>query len=180
MTHFSLPTKLVAVGAAALCMSAPNAQAQSKPDARAAQFQGLLDCKARTEPAERLACYDAAVGALAGAEEKGDIVVVDREQAKAVRKQAFGFNLPSLSLFERGEKPEELDSVTAKVARAYRGGDAKWYFELEDGAVWGQTDTEMLGRQPGKGSTVEIRKAAMGSFFLKSDGQRAIRARRVK
>jgi len=83
-------------------------------------------------------------------------------------------------MFERTEKPEEVDSLASVADRAYRGGDGKWIFELEGGAVWAQTDNETLGRQPAKGSKVEIRKAAMGSYFLKSDGQRAVRARRVK
>lgn len=180
MTYFSTRTKLAALGLVALGLAATPVAAQPQPEGRAAQFQSLLDCKAKVDGAERLACYDAAVGALAGAEQKGDIVVVDREQAKAVRRQAFGFNLPSLAMFERTEKPEEINRMTGQVADAYRGGDGKWVFELEGGAVWAQTDSETLGRQPRKGSKVEVRKAAMGSYFLNSDGQRAVRARRVK
>jgi len=139
-----------------------------------------MDCKAMADPSERLACYDAAVGALDSAEQKGDIVVVDREQAKAVRRQAFGFTLPSLAMFERGEKPEELNEVSLGVERAYRSGEGKWTFELEGGAVWTQNDSETLFREPKKGSKVEIRKASMGGYFMNVDGQRAIRARRVK
>ena len=52
--------------------------------------------------------------------------------------------------------------------------------ELEDGGVWAQTDNELIGHDPHRGSKVEIKKAAMGSFFMKIDGQRALRARRVK
>ena len=64
--------------------------------------------------------------------------------------------------------------------RAYQQGDGKWSLELEDGAVWVQTESATLGRRPKDGSTVEIRKAAMGSYFINIDGQRAIRAKRVK
>ena len=165
---------LLAIGLAAFA-SAP-AGAEERP----AIFKGLMDCKAMTDPSERLACYDAAVGALDSAEQKGDIVVVDREQAKAVRRQAFGFSLPSLAMFERGEKPEELNEVSLAVERAYRSGEGKWTFELEGGAVWTQNDSETLFREPKKGSKVEIRKASMGGYFMNVDGQRAIRARRVK
>jgi len=165
---------LLATGLAAFVM-AP-ASAEERP----AIFKGLMDCKAMADPSERLACYDAAVGALDSAEQKGDIVVVDREQAKAVRRQAFGFTLPSLAMFERGEKPEELNEVSLGVERAYRSGEGKWTFELEGGAVWTQNDSETLFREPKKGSKVEIRKASMGGYFMNVDGQRAIRARRVK
>ena len=147
---------------------------------RSAALRGLADCRAAPDSAQRLACYDAAVAALDAAERAGDLVVVDREQAKAVRRQAFGFSLPSLAMFERGERPEDLDRVTLAVQRAYVGGDGKWTFELEGGAVWVQTDAERLARDPRKGSTVAIRKASMGSYFMNVDGQRAIRARRLK
>ena len=43
-----------------------------------------------------------------------------------------------------------------------------------------QNDSETLFREPKKGSKVEIRKASMGGYFMNVDGQRAIRARRVK
>lgn len=180
MTHFNTRSKLAALAALALLAGADPASAQGPGDARSQVFQGLMDCKAKSDPTERLACYDAAVGAMDAAEKKGDIVVVDREQAKAVRRQAFGFSLPSLAMFEKGETPEELDRVALKVERAYRGGDGKWVFELEGGAVWAQNDSEALFREPKGGSKVEIRKASMGSYFMNVDGQRAIRARRVK
>lgn len=168
------------MAAMALIAGADQASAQAAKNARAQVFQGLMDCKAKADPTERLACYDAAVGAMDVAEKKGDIVVVDREQAKAVRSQAFGFTLPSLAMFEKGQTPEELDRVAMKVDRAYRGGDGKWVFELEGGAVWAQSDTETLFREPKAGSKVEIRKATMGGYFMNVDGQRAVRARRIK
>jgi len=180
MTHFKTRSKLAALAALTLIAGADQASAQAAKDARAQVFQGLMDCKGKSDPAERLACYDAAVGAMDVAEKKGDIVVVDREQAKAVRRQAFGFTLPSLAMFEKGESPEELDKVALKAERAYRGGDGKWVLELEGGAVWAQTDNEALFREPKSGSKVEIRKASMGSYFMNVDGQRAVRARRVK
>lgn len=180
MTHFKSRSKAGAVALVALAV-AGSAFAQSKPEPRASVFQSLLDCKAKTDPAERLACFDAATASLGEAEKKGDIVVVDREMAKAARRQAFGFNMPSLDIFKGAEdKPEEADSLLAPVERAYRGGDNKWVFELEGGAVWAQNDNEQILREPKAGSKVEIKKGAVGSYFLKVDGQRAVRARRVK
>lgn len=177
MTHFTTRSKLTAVAFLAVFAAAPAGAQEAN---RASVFQGLLDCKAKTNDAERLACFDAATASLGEAEKKGDIVVVDREMAKAARRQAFGFSLPSLDMFKNSEKPEEADRLTAPVATAYQGGDGKWVWELEGGAVWAQTDNERVNRAPKKGSTVEIRKASMGGFFLNSDGQRAVRARRVK
>lgn len=180
MTYFTTRSTVAAAAILALATVGVGVAAEPTGDNRASVFQGLLDCKAKTEDAARLACYDAAAATLGEAEKKGDIVVVDREMAKAARRQAFGFSLPSLSMFDRTAKPEEADQLTTAVTSAYQGGDRKWIFELEGGAVWVQNDNEPINRAPKKGSTVEIRKAAMGGFFLKSDGQRAIRARRVK
>ena len=164
-------------------LAATSAHAQTKPPGRTAIVQALTDCRKLTDDAARLACYDKAAGAFDQAEAKGDIVVVDREQATAVRRQAFGFTLPSLSLFDRGDKgqkAEPLDRVSGTLARAYRQSSGRWVMELEDGAVWTQTDIEDLPRGAKTGSKVEIRKAAMGSFFINVDGQRAIRASRSK
>ena len=51
---------------------------------------------------------------------------------------------------------------------------------LEDGAVWRQIDGESPFNAPHAGSTVKIRRAALGSFFLNIDGQTAIRAQRSR
>lgn len=179
MTQFPKRLKLASLGLTALAFAGAANAAEPKTEARTAVFQNLMDCKGKTEAAERLACYDAAVASLDVAEKKGDIVVVDRDQARAARKQAFGFSMPSLAMFERGEKPEDLDRVTSNVTKAYQGGDRKWVVELEGGAVWAQNDSEILARAPKAGSKAEIRKASMG-YFMNLDGQRAVRARRVK
>jgi hypothetical protein len=169
--------------AAILTLGAAGADAQVRPRDRAGAIQKLIDCRTLTDNAARLACYDTTAAALDQAEAKGDIVVVDREQVKEVRKQAFGFSLPSLNVFNRGEKAEReapLDRITAKLTNAYRNSGGKWVMQLEDGAVWVQTDTEPLPRGAKAGSTVEIRQAALGSFLVNVDGQRAIRANRSK
>lgn len=179
MTGFRTRASLAAGLMTTAILCAGPAVAQAAGEARTAVLQRLLDCR-KAADAERLACYDAAASALDAAEAKGDIVVMDREQTRAARRQAFGFNLPSLSVFERGEAPEAVDRVAATVKTAYQQGDGKWVVELDGGAVWAQTDNEPVLRTPRAGSKAEIRKAAMGSFFLNLDGQRAVRARRVK
>lgn len=176
-----MPKSLAAAGCA-LVFAATAAQAAPPPTAkapnRAAVLQGLLDCRTRADNADRLACYDAAASAMDKAEAKGDIVVVDREQARAVRRQAFGFTLPSLSLFERGEKPEQIDRVSGVISVARPDPNGKWVLRLEDGAVWRQIDGESPNRDPKTGMKVEIRSASMGSYLLSVDGQRSFRAHR--
>ena len=146
---------------------------------RPATLQAVIDCRAVSEAAARLACYDAAAARLDEAEAKGDIVVMDREQTRQARREAFGFTLPSFDLFSRGESAEKLDRASFKVVRAWESGaNGQWSMELDSGAVWRQTDSETLSRRPKPGSTVEIRSAALGSYFMNVDGQRAIRVKR--
>ncbi len=169
-----------ALAALVVLALAGSAAAQTKPPSRAAVLQGLLDCRSRTDNADRLACYDAAASAMDVAERKGDIVVVDREQAKTVRRQAFGFALPSMALFEKGETVEKIESVAGTVASAQQQPNGKWLIKLSDGASWAQTDAEPINRAPRSGMTVEIKSAAMGSYLMSVGGQRSVRARRVE
>ncbi len=165
----------IAAAAATGALAAPVAERT-----RAAVLQSLTACRGIAEAAERLACYDKAAASLEQAEAKGEVVVVDREQAQAVRRQAFGFALPSLALLGGGADDGSADEVTAKAAAVRRGPSGKWIVQLEDGAVWSQTDTMELPRDPKAGMAVTIRKAALGGFMLSAGGQRSFRARRER
>jgi len=180
MTGF-WPGARLSLALAGACVLLPQgAQAQPQTtQGRAAILQSLLDCRGLSDDAARLACFDQSAAAMDQAEAKGDIVVVDREQARSVRRQTFGFTMPSMALFERGVTPEEMNNITGVAKRAYQAS-GKWVIELEDGAVWQQTDTVAIGRPPRSGSKVELRKAAMGGYFMNLDGQRAVRAKRVQ
>lgn len=179
MPYFRSGLKLAAV----LALAAPAvaaAQARTGEAPRAAQLEAVAACRTIADSTQRLACFDAAAAQLVEAEQSGEVVVVSRAQAQAARRQAFGFSLPSLSIFDRTGRPEEVDRLTAEVDRAYQNANAKWVVVLTDGAVWEQIDNESLLKKPKAGSKAEIRRAALGSFFMNLDGQRAVRARRVK
>ena len=177
MTGFRAWASLLAA-IAGTAVLATTAAAEDK--GRAAVLQRLLDCRKVEGDQARLACFDAAAGVMDQAEAKGDIVVVDREQARTVRRQGFGFNLPSLSLFERGEKAEDLDRVTLKVASASRDGNGRWTVALEDGQVWRQVDTGDFSANPRPGMTATIRKATFGSFLMSIGGKAGVRMHRDK
>lgn len=180
MTALKTRAGLAAAGVlAAALATAPVAAAPPAPkaDGRAQALQHLIDCRKLTDNVARLACFDEAAAAMDQAEAKGDIVVVDREQARKVRRQAFGFSLPSLSLFERGEKPEEIATMEGKIVAARQVG-GKWVIRLEDGATWAQIDSNEVPSDPKPGDTVTIRRAAMGSYMLSLGHHVAFRARR--
>lgn len=181
MKTAAMRTAGLALAAAVLAPILPTgALAQPKPEARSAMLQKLIDCRKLTDEGARLACYDQATVALDQAEAKGDIVVVDREQARKVRRQAFGFSVPSITLFERGESQEELENATGVVDVARVNGAGKWVIKLKDGAVWTQVDNNEMFRDPKPGMNVKIRQASMGSFLMTIDSMRAFRARRTE
>ena len=125
----------------------------------------------------RLQCYDAATVALQTAETRGDVVVVDRQQVTAVRRQAFGLSVPSLNLFPHA-KDETPDRVTLVLSHAFQMGDGRWRMVSEEGAEWSQSESDQLFSNPHAGSHVEVRRGALSGYFCKLDGQSAFRCRR--
>jgi hypothetical protein len=181
MTVFGARTRLAA--GIFLCVAiGAGAVAQTKVRDAPAAIRKLIDCRKLTDNPARLACYDAAIDEFTQALTKGDVVAVDKAEVATVRRQAFGFSLPSLTLFDRGDKPAPLQNIAGVVANAYQQGGNAWVIELaEGGGTWLQTDvTESVPRPPHKGSRVEIRKAALGSYFMNIDGQRALRVKRTQ
>jgi hypothetical protein len=159
------------------------AQAVARP--RASDLQAVLDCRAVKDSDKRLACFDAAAAKLDEAEASGKVVIVDRAQATQVRKEIFGLKLPSLDVFgpivggkTSAVRGVDVDRIADTVAKAWPGASGRWTVELASGAVWRQIDDEQLDSAPHAGSKAEIRRAALGSFFMKIDGQRSIRATR--
>ena len=106
------------------------------------------------------------------------MVLIDRAQAHQMKRQAFGFNMPALNLFKAGPREEKLDRLEVKLTDAHRGADGKWVLTTDEDAVWRQIDTTELNDEPHAGSAMLIRKAMLGSFFCKVDGQTAIRCAR--
>jgi hypothetical protein len=184
MTAFGVRGRVIAAGlviAALAASAAPLGAAPASTDQeRAKELQTLIDCRKLTDGAARLACYDQAAAVLDQAEAKGDIVVVNREQARKVRRQAFGFTLPSMSIFSRGEKPEEIASAEGKIASARRLPTGRWEVKLQDGATWVQIDSTDIPLDPKAGQAVKIRKASLGSYMMTVGNQREVKVHRVE
>jgi hypothetical protein len=166
-------------GAGMLALALGSLAAAAPPAAeRARSVQAVYDCRKITDDTQRLACYDAAVAAMTEAEKTGDLVSLDRSQRQTVRKQAFGFALPSLDFLNRGESAEALNRDDEVLASASQDAEGKWTFRMQSGAVWRQIDDEFLSRRPHEGSKIEITRAMMGSFMLRVDGQPGVRVHR--
>jgi hypothetical protein len=145
---------------------------------RAEVLRALTACRSIADATVRLDCYDKAAAAVDRAEASGEVVVVDRAQAQAARRQAFGFNLSALSILNRAATRDEVNTLSSIAAGAYRNSDGKWLIVLQDGARWRQIDDAELNRSPHQGSVIRIRHASLGSFVMNIDGQPYIRVHR--
>jgi hypothetical protein len=143
-----------------------------------AAIQVAMDCRKLSQDAARLACYDKTMEALGQALAQGQVVAVDHGQVQAVRRQAFGFMLPSLNLFDRGANPEQISQVELTVESAQRNADGKWIIELEGGQIWRQIDTGDFSREPRPGAKVVIKKAMLGSYMMMIGGHSPVRVHR--
>jgi len=171
-------TKLLLAAAIAL-IAAPNLVGAAEP-AEPAVIAALKACRALTADAERLACYDKAAQSVTKAQEAGEVIIIDKQTARAARRQAFGLELPTLSILDRGADKAETEKLQSVVKSARVDAEQRLVVTLEDGAVWRQIDDAMLGKAPKAGDTIEVRKAAMGSYMMKIGSQPAIRVRRIE
>jgi hypothetical protein len=167
---------LATLTAAGQAVGAPRAvEAQ-----RTAVAQAISDCRKLADKDARLDCYDKAADAFEQAQAQGQVVVIDRAQAHQIKRQAFGFNMPSLNLFKAGPKDEKLDRIEVTLADAHRSADGKWVMTTEDGAVWRQIDDTDPYDPPKAGQVMAIRTAMLGSYFCKVGTQSAMRCTRTQ
>ena len=183
MTLLSSSLRWTALAAAALALAATPLLAKDKrqgPEVgRAKALQDLAHCRTIGEDAARLACFDKAAATFDEAEASGDIVVVDKAQAKEVKRQAFGLNLNgALGIFDRGVHAEKVESVTLTVASAHQNGDGKWVITTSEGQIWRQIDSDPLDEAPRQGESALVTQGTLGSYFIKVGHDRSVRAHR--
>lgn len=149
-------------------------------------YRQLVACRDIAAAEERLACYDRQVAAFDAATRTRDIVIADREEVRQARRGLFGFAAPVGRLLGMGgDGPDgadrdAIDRLETKVARVGRTGEGGWRLTFEEGGTWEQIDTRGWVMSPKTGQAAVISKAALGSFMVSVDGQRAIRMRRVE
>ncbi len=165
---------LVTTALAALAMTA----VQEPPPQSPEQLQRLLACLAVTETTARLACFDAAAGALESAHRDGALVVVDRAQMDRARRDTFGLDLPTLPRLFGSRAGPELTEVDSTLVCARQNGREEWTFRLADGSTWTQVDSGAVQFRNRPDQPVRIRRAALGSFLMTVGGSRAVRVER--
>ncbi|WP_373491608.1 hypothetical protein [Parasphingorhabdus sp.] len=166
------------LGSSAVAKEIDRKNALSAPPAI---YTDLVACRDIAEPAARLSCFDEKVAALQTAQSNNQVVIADREQVREARRGLFGLTLPRIKLFgddaDEGDRIESVEGVI-QSARTFAGG--KWLIQLEDGAVWQQTDPGRSTMRPPKaGDPIVIERAAMGSFMAKVNDGRGFKVKRI-
>lgn len=169
----------LALGGAVMLMSATPIQAKPKPEAPPpAQLQSLMACRVVADTHQRLACFDREASAMSAAVARKDLVIIDRDRARAAQRSLFGFSVANFGglIGANGEEVKEIETV---VASSNFNRDGGWTVRLKDGSVWTQIDSVVVPMKPEAGEKVVIRRAAFGSFFMKVGQQIGFRAKRI-
>ncbi|MFM2301303.1 MAG: hypothetical protein RLZZ84_1039 [Pseudomonadota bacterium] len=143
-------------------------------------YTQMLQCRTMSTDSERLACYDTRMAKLQKAEENAEIVIVEKREMQEAKRGLFGFSLPQVAMFGSTSTDDSVNELVAKVNRAQRYDYSRWRLVLDNGSIWDQIDSEPLAIDPNAGSAIVIKRASMGSYKARIDGQPPVRIRRVQ
>ena len=141
-----------------------------------AQVQKLIACRSIVAADQRLACYDREVTTMDRAIASRDLVMIDKEKARAAGRSLFGFSIPNFGgLFGSNGELSQIDGTNKSVGHNSDGG---WLITLADGSVWTQTD-DWPGFDARPGRKVILKRGVLGSFWLSIPGQNGIKVKRI-
>lgn len=172
---------------ASFMLACPSASVAARADDKTADEGAsrvvgeLAACREITDPTQRLACFDRTSAALVTARNNKTIVVVDRAEVRKVNRSLFGFALPNLNLFGKGDPTDEppIPEITSKIVKTGVVGRDLFSLTLEDGTVWRMS--ESLGRYPPNlGDKIRIVRGALGSFRATIAGGPFIQVNRIR
>ncbi|MEO0832319.1 MAG: hypothetical protein AAFY13_03375 [Pseudomonadota bacterium] len=190
----------VLIFAGAVIGSQAGAQVSTSDEAPAT-LSDFVACKPITDPAQRLACLDSALGRTvatgpvsansggvsslvtaggpdeAMAEAQTTISAPPRSFAPAAENN---FGLSAEQVLQK-KRPDSQTAQTVSISRTKSG---KYVIVLENGQIWRQlkADTNRLFvRDDGAGAVAVIKKRSLGSHALSLEGsKRSIKVKRIK
>ena len=131
----------------------------------------ILRCRAVTEPAARLVCYDALVvkptANVLKPETQADKTPkanVSAATASPAVQKANQFGLE-----EKLANKNELDAIESQITGSFEGWTARSIIKLANGQVWQISDNSSRAHYIDN-PTVRIRRGALGSFYLEIQG----------
>jgi len=142
-----------------------------------ADDEALRRCRALTDPAARLACYDALPLAASPTAVMGAPAVQGLAKAPSAAPKAVS----SEADFGLAPRPaDELPAIQSHIPGVFEGWRPNERIRLANGQVWqiaDDTSNFIVRRDP----RVTVRRGALGAFFLDIEGDnRSPRVRRVQ
>lgn len=175
-TVFGIAAALILVLASGLSLAAEPAYPSS-----AGLIDGIRSCRSLASDSERAACYDSAASALIGAVDSGDVRLVDREQVRQSRRQLFGTSAPELDILKSDGKDadDKTDLLETTIVSAVKTGLASWRFTTAEGAVWEINNPPRNIAPIRLNDKVVFKRASLGFFFVRINGQTGVKGRRI-
>jgi len=171
--------------AAIFLFSAQTSAADKNNESDYSPLSTLYDCATIEEPEQRLACFDTSVANLRIAEQKKEIVTIDAKAARKIKREAFGFNLPSLSKIGLpkfslpGGGKNKAEALVADV-KSVRTSGRVLVITLKNGQVWKEVSGR-LNYIPKGDLTATIKPKSVGSYVLSlNNGKTTVRGLRVR
>lgn len=176
--------KTMALGVILLAIAAPSTaqRGSSRSAPPQPRHLGALEaCRAIAPDAARLACFDREAAALLTASRSGELSVVDRADMRTARRSLFGFALPKLPFFSGDKSADEVpDTLDSTIVSANGIANDRYRIRIAAGeAVWETTESKVSFSPPRAGQKIVISKGALGSYFLRVNGQVGIKGRRI-
>jgi hypothetical protein len=177
-----------------LCSPAAAQDQGARPSGPPPSWDSLIPCAQKSDPKEGFACYQAAMRA-AGYAANPEIVAADK-------RRKFGLNVPTpfkhepKPAAEKGAKAqasagsasaaapappeEEQNSVAVKLSQvALIPPQNRLLLVTEEGAIWEQTDSEMVSPRPKPGQSIQIEQNRFGGYFCRFDKLTKVRCTRT-
>ena len=167
------PAQAQASAATATAPSGPAATTQAAPPS----YQAVINCRAIADPAARLACFDQTVGVLAESVTTRQVLVVDKAMVRETKRSLFGISLPKLRIFGPDNDEDEVDQIASTIQSLSETRDGLSVFGLADGSRWRQTEGRYMF--PKVGQPIVVKRASLGGFMAKVNGQTAVRVVRI-
>ncbi len=189
---------VLAKGALAACLilgAAASAAAQpaSAPAGPPPSWDSLIPCAQKSDAVEGFRCYQAAMRA-AGYAPNPQVVAADR-------RRLFGLTLPKLGGPKHEAAPEsalasqhpgaaaaaspppeeeDQDRVTVTLDQVALIPPAnRLLMVTTEGAVWLQTDNEIVAPLPKSGQSMSVVRGSIGGFFCRFDKRTQVRCKRT-